>query len=162
MSVDPSGPTLITFLKRALARCITHKKRLATKAVASHRLYPRGESNPYLKFRKLPFYPLNYRGSRCPMPGTSSANLQTLLQSSKHCPKFECDFDGATWLWRDASTPAYHIRHCFRFSTSVTRKGQKWLKAHFFAILSKKIGKIYCQLKNNAYLCIRNRKANTK
>ncbi len=27
MSVDPSGPTLITFLKRALARCITHKKK---------------------------------------------------------------------------------------------------------------------------------------
>ena len=25
-------------------------------------LYPRRESNPYLKFRKLPFYPLNYRG----------------------------------------------------------------------------------------------------
>ena len=26
-------------------------------------LYPRGESNPYLKFRKLLFYPLNYKGS---------------------------------------------------------------------------------------------------
>ena len=25
-------------------------------------LYPRGESNPYLKFRKLLFYPLNYKG----------------------------------------------------------------------------------------------------
>ena len=25
-------------------------------------MYPRGESNPYLKFRKLPFYPLNYQG----------------------------------------------------------------------------------------------------
>ena len=25
-------------------------------------LYLRGESNPYLKFRKLLFYPLNYRG----------------------------------------------------------------------------------------------------
>ena len=24
--------------------------------------YPGGESNPYLKFRKLPFYPLNYQG----------------------------------------------------------------------------------------------------
>ena len=24
--------------------------------------YPRGESNPYQKFRKLPFYPLNYQG----------------------------------------------------------------------------------------------------
>ena len=24
--------------------------------------YLRGESNPYLKFRKLLFYPLNYRG----------------------------------------------------------------------------------------------------
>ena len=29
----------------------------------THRLYPRGESNSYLKFRKLLFYPLNYRGS---------------------------------------------------------------------------------------------------
>ena len=26
-------------------------------------LYPRGESNPYLKFRKLLFYPLNYKGN---------------------------------------------------------------------------------------------------
>lgn len=26
------------------------------------RKYPRGESNPYQKFRKLLFYPLNYRG----------------------------------------------------------------------------------------------------
>ena len=25
-------------------------------------LYPRWESNPNLKFRKLPFYPLNYKG----------------------------------------------------------------------------------------------------
>ena len=25
-------------------------------------MYPRGESNPYLKFRKLLFYPLNYKG----------------------------------------------------------------------------------------------------
>lgn len=25
------------------------------------RKYPRGESNPYQKFRKLLFYPLNYR-----------------------------------------------------------------------------------------------------
>ena len=25
-------------------------------------MYPRGESNPYLKFRKLLFYPLNYQG----------------------------------------------------------------------------------------------------
>ncbi len=25
--------------------------------------YPRGESNPYLKFRKLLFYPLNYKGN---------------------------------------------------------------------------------------------------
>ena len=25
-------------------------------------MYPGGESNPYLKFRKLPFYPLNYQG----------------------------------------------------------------------------------------------------
>ena len=24
-------------------------------------MYPRGESNPYLKFRKFLFYPLNYR-----------------------------------------------------------------------------------------------------
>ena len=106
MSVGPEGSTLITFFKTRTRSLHHAQKKLATKAVASHRLYPRGESNPYLKFRKLPFYPLNYRGSRCPMPGTSSANLQTLLQSSKHCPKFECDFDGATWLWRDASTPA--------------------------------------------------------
>ena len=26
-------------------------------------LYPRGESNPYLKFRKLLFYPLNYKAA---------------------------------------------------------------------------------------------------
>ena len=26
-------------------------------------LYSRGESNPYLKFRKLLFYPLNYRSN---------------------------------------------------------------------------------------------------
>ncbi len=26
-------------------------------------VYPEGESNSYLKFRKLLFYPLNYRGS---------------------------------------------------------------------------------------------------
>ncbi len=26
-------------------------------------LYPRWESNPNLRFRKPPFYPLNYRGS---------------------------------------------------------------------------------------------------
>ena len=26
-------------------------------------MYPGGESNPYLKFRKLPFYPLNYQGN---------------------------------------------------------------------------------------------------
>ena len=25
--------------------------------------YPRWESNPNLKFRKLPFYPLNYKGN---------------------------------------------------------------------------------------------------
>ena len=25
-------------------------------------LYPRAESNCHLKFRKLPFYPLNYKG----------------------------------------------------------------------------------------------------
>ena len=29
------------------------------------RKYPRGESNPYQKFRKLLFYPLNYKGSFC-------------------------------------------------------------------------------------------------
>ena len=55
MSVDPSGPTLITFFETR-SRSLHHaQKKLATKAVASHRLYPRGESNPYLKFRKLPF-----------------------------------------------------------------------------------------------------------
>ena len=27
--------------------------------------YPRAESNCYLKFRKLSFYPLNYRGKNC-------------------------------------------------------------------------------------------------
>ena len=27
--------------------------------------YLRWESNPNLKFRKLPFYPLNYRGNSC-------------------------------------------------------------------------------------------------
>ena len=26
-------------------------------------LYPRGESNPYLTFRKRLFYPLNYKGN---------------------------------------------------------------------------------------------------
>ena len=79
MSVDLSGPTLITFLKRALARCITHKKRLATKAVASHRLYPRGESNPYLKFRKLLFYPLNYKTNFL----FGVAKVESFLQTDK-------------------------------------------------------------------------------
>ena len=141
MSVGPEGSTLITFFETR-SRSLHHaQKKLATKAVASHRLYPRGESNPYLKFRKLPFYPLNYRGSRCPMPGTSSANLQTLLQSSKHCPKFECDFDGATWLWRDASTPASHLRHCFRFSISALAKGKNGLKHIFLPFFQKKSAK---------------------
>ena len=37
------------------------------KSVSSRypRKYPRGESNPYQKFRKLLFYPLNYKGSFC-------------------------------------------------------------------------------------------------
>lgn len=31
---------------------------------SSKNLYPRRESNPYQKFRKLPFYPLNYKGNK--------------------------------------------------------------------------------------------------
>ena len=36
-------------------------------------MYPRGESNPYLKFRKLLFYPLNYKG--IPKIGGRKGNL---------------------------------------------------------------------------------------
>ena len=33
------------------------------KYIVGVKWYPRGESNPYLKFRKLLFYPLNYKGA---------------------------------------------------------------------------------------------------
>ncbi len=98
MSAGPMGRRSSLLLPLIGPTTTTHKKRLATKAVTSLSMYPRGESNPYLKFRKLPFYPLNYRGSRCPLPGTSSANLQTLSQSSKHCPTFERVFQLPHWL----------------------------------------------------------------
>ena len=49
-------------------------------------MYPGGESNPYLKFRKLPFYPLNYQGyglavSVINLP--SGANLRTFFDRYK-------------------------------------------------------------------------------
>ena len=43
------------------------QKKTGNQTVTSLSMYPRGESNPYLKFRKLPFYPLNYRGSKRPL-----------------------------------------------------------------------------------------------
>ena len=36
-------------------------------------LYPRGESNSNQKFRKLLFYPLNYRGNSCLVAIATSA-----------------------------------------------------------------------------------------
>ena len=47
-----------------LVRCVVKNK---SRCHVGRRLtecweYPRGESNSYLKFRKLLFYPLNYRG----------------------------------------------------------------------------------------------------
>ena len=43
-----------------------HKIKMSDKVKPYHPFYPylRWESNPNLKFRKLPFYPLNYRGKQ--------------------------------------------------------------------------------------------------
>src|SRR5213596_1056512 len=36
--------------------------------------YPRGESNSHLRFRKPPFYPLNYRDAKAKISGTFAKN----------------------------------------------------------------------------------------
>ena len=41
--------------------------------------YPGGESNPYLKFRKLPFYPLNYQGN-----GLTTVWVRQVVQIYEH------------------------------------------------------------------------------
>ena len=93
MSAGPMGRRSSLLLPLIGPTTTTHKKRLATKAVTSLSMYPRGESNPYLKFRKLPFYPLNYRGNGCSLCGANKgiANLQTFFDSYKpQPPTFTC------------------------------------------------------------------------
>ena len=53
-------------------------------------LYLRGESNPYLEFRKLLFYPLNYRGiddERTP-PGHAPPGLTAIMQLQNYAKHF--------------------------------------------------------------------------
>ena len=47
-------------------------------------LYPRGESNPYLKFRKLLFYPLNYKG----IPKQADAKVTFFMISANNILPF--------------------------------------------------------------------------
>lgn len=44
--------------------------------------YPSWESNPNLKFRKLPFYPLNYRGIFSGCKDTNFFNLPPFIFSN--------------------------------------------------------------------------------
>ena len=44
----------------------SNKKEIANQSLVSDFLYSRWESNPNLRFRKPPFYPLNYRSIKKP------------------------------------------------------------------------------------------------
>ena len=47
-------------------------------------LYPRGESNPYLTFRKRLFYPLNYKG----IPKQADAKVTFFMISANNILSF--------------------------------------------------------------------------
>ena len=47
-------------------------------------LYPRGESNPYLTFRKRLFYPLNYKG----IPKQADAKVAFFIISANNILSF--------------------------------------------------------------------------